>query len=313
MSATPTINRSMTSGEWGLLLALSVIWGGSFFFNGIAVRELPAATIVALRLGVAAAILWAVVAARGVAMPRGAGVWGAFAIMGFLNNAVPLTLIVVGQTHMASGLASILNATTPLFGVLVAHVFTADEKLTGGRLLGVVVGLAGVAAMIGADALGRFGVDVRSELAALGAAVSYAFAGAYGRRFRAMGHAPMAVATGQVTSAALMLAPVALVFDRPWTLPAPHAATMLAILGLAALCTALAYVLYFRILATAGATNVLLVTLLVPVTAVLLGALFLGERLQARQFAGMATIAFGLAAIDGRPWRALRRVMFAAA
>jgi drug/metabolite transporter (DMT)-like permease len=258
-------------------------------------------------VGLAALILVAVVRIAGLAVPSGRDAWAAFFAMGFLNNVVPFTLIVWGQSHIPSGLASILNATTPLFGVILAHWCTADEKMTGGRLLGVIVGLAGVAIMIGGDALRHFGVDVLAQLAVLAAALSYACAGVFGRRFRAMGVAPMAAATGQLVASSLMLVPVMLLVDEPWTLPMPSLPTVGSLVGIAALSTALAYVLYFRILATAGATNILLVTLLLPVSALLLGVLVLDEGLRAEHLVGMALIGIGLAAIDGRPWFAIRR------
>ena len=305
-----SVNRTMTTGEWLLLLLLSLLWGGSFFFTGIAVKELPPLTIVVLRVGLAAMMLCAALPLFGVALPRRVDAWAAFLGMGLLNNAIPFCLIVWGQTHIASGLAAILNATTPLATVVVAHVFTADEKMTGNRLVGVLIGLAGVVLMIGPDALGGIGTDVLAQLAVLAAAVAYAFAGVFGRRFRRMGVAPMATATGQVIASTLILLPVALIVDRPWTLAVPGAATLGAILGIAALSTALGYVLYFRILATAGATNLLLVTFLIPVSAIVLGSLVLGERLSARHFLGMALIGGGLAAIDGR---LIRRTARAAA
>jgi drug/metabolite transporter (DMT)-like permease len=290
----------MTSLEWGMLVALSVLWGGSFFFTGVAIRELPPLTIVFLRVALAAVILLTVLKAIGLRMPKDRSVWLAFLGMGFLNNVVPFCLIVWGQTHIASGLASILNATTPLFTVMVAHALTADEKMTGGRLAGVFFGLVGVVVMIGPAVLDTFGTNVLAQLAVLSAAVSYAFAGIYGRRFKRMGVPALATATGQVSASAIMLLPVVLVADQPWTLPVPHAATWGAMLGIAALSTALAYVLYFRLLASAGATNLLLVTFLIPVSAIVLGSLVLGETLQAKHFAGMLCIGLGLAAIDGR-------------
>ena len=299
-----TVNRTMNLREWTMLLALSVLWGGSFFFNGIAVKELPPLTIVVLRVGVAALILMVVLRLAGVRMPRDRKIWAAFFGMGLLNNVVPFCLIVWGQTHIASGLASILNATTPLFTVVVAHVLTSDEKMTGNRLAGVLVGFIGVVFLIGPAFLEGWGTDITAQLACLAAAFSYALAGIYGRRFKSMGVAPMATATGQVTASAIVLLPLALFVDRPWLLPLPGAATWAAIAGIAALSTALAYVLYFRILSTAGATNLLLVTFLIPVSAILLGWLVLDERLDARHFAGMALIGAGLAAIDGRPFRA---------
>lgn len=293
-------NHVMSTYEWGMLVLLSALWGGSFFLVGVAVHALPPLTIVVARVGLSAMVLWLACRAMGVAIPRDRHVWAAFFGMGFLNNAVPFTLIAWGQTHIASGLASILNATTPVFAVIVAHFLTADERLTWNRMAGVVVGLAGVVVLIGPAALAGVGVAVLAQIAVLAAAVFYAFSGVFGRRFRAMGIAPMATAAGQVTASTAMLLPLVLVVDRPWTLALPGIPVWTAIIGLAALSTALAYILYFRILASAGATNVLLVTLLVPVSAILLGALVLGERLEPRHFAGMALIAAGLAAIDGR-------------
>jgi drug/metabolite transporter (DMT)-like permease len=290
----------MAPREWGMLVLLSLLWGGSFFFIGVAVRELPPLTIVVLRVGLAALILLAVVRAMGLRMPRDRSSWTAFCGMGLLNNVVPFCLVVWGQTRIASGLASILNATTPLWTVIVAHALTADERLTGRRLAGVVLGFIGVVVMIGPDTLDGLSADLLAQVACLGAAVSYAFAGVYGRRFKRMGLAPMPAATGQVVAASLMLLPVALIVDRPWTLAPPSPAGWGALLGLAALSTALAYVIYFRILASAGATNLLLVTFLIPVSAIMLGASVLGERLGLRDFLGMALIGIGLVTIDGR-------------
>jgi drug/metabolite transporter (DMT)-like permease len=306
MTATAPINRTMSKLEWSMLVALSLVWGGSFFFNGIAVRELPLFTIVTLRVGIAAIILNMLVPFMGVAMPREARVWATFFGMGALNGVIPFSLIVWAQIHITSGLASILNATTPLFGVLVAHVFTSDEKMTVGRLAGVLTGLAGVAVMIGPQALGGIGTDTIADLACLSAALIYALAGVYGRRFKAMGVSPIVTATGQVTAATIMLLPVVLVVERPWTLPMPSPAVWGAVIGIAALSTAFAYVLYFRILATAGATNLLLVTFLIPVSALLLGTIVLREPLVASQLTGMVLIGTGLVAIDGRLPRLLR-------
>ncbi|PWR23193.1 EamA family transporter [Zavarzinia compransoris] len=290
----------MTAREWAMLGALSLLWGGSFFFNGVAVKALPPVTIVALRVGLAALALFGLLRLSGLAAPRGGRVWGTFFAMGVLNNLIPFCLIVWGQTRIASGLASILNATTPLFAVIVAHLLTRDEKITGAKLVGLVAGFLGVGVMIGPQALQGLGDDLWAQLAVLGAALSYACAGVFGRRFRALGVAPLATAAGQLTASTLMLVPLALIVDRPWDLPWPDAPTWGAIAGIALLSTALAYILFFRILATVGATNLALVTFLIPVSAILLGALFLGEQLAGRHFAGMGLIALGLAAIDGR-------------
>ncbi|HET6222376.1 MAG TPA: DMT family transporter [Dongiaceae bacterium] len=298
------VNRAMGAREWLLLIVLSLLWGGSFFFAELALGELPPLMVVLGRVGFAALALNLVLLVTGRALPRDPRTWGAFFGMGLLNNLIPFSLIFWGQTEIASGLAAILNATTPLFGVVLAHVLTRDERMTAGRLGGVLLGLAGVAVMIGPDALKGLGLDVLAEIAVLGAALSYACAGIFGRRFR--GLPPLVTATGQVTATTLMMLPVALALDRPWLLPLPGAVTWTALLGLALVCTALAYVLYFRILATAGATNLLLVTFLIPVSALFLGMTILGERLDPRDFAGMALIGLGLAAIDGRPLARVR-------
>ena len=300
-------NKVMTPLEWGLLLILSLLWGGSFFFTGIAVRELPTLTIVLCRVGLAGVILYAVMKFQGLQMPLTPSVWIAFITMGLLNNAIPFSLIVWGQAHIASGLASILNATTPLFTVIVAHLFTKDEKMTGGRLVGVIIGVVGVGVMIGGSALQAIGTDIFAQLAILAAALSYAFAGVFGRRFKEMDLSPVQTATGQVTASSLMLLPLALYVDEPWALNTPGLATFGALIGLAALSTALAYILYFKILANAGATNLLLVTFLIPVSAIILGISFLNESLLPKHMAGMTMIAIGLAAIDGRIWKWLRK------
>lgn len=289
-----------------MLAALSAVWGGSFFFNAVAVAALPVLTVVVARVVLGAVLLLAILALTGQRMPTGRRVWAAFFGMGLLNNAISFTMIVWGQQYIASGLASILNASTPLFTVIFAQFLTTDEKMTGGRLAGVVIGFAGVAVMIGLDAAQSLGTHVAAQLACLAGAVSYALAGIFGRRFRAMGVAPMATAAGQLVASSVLLAPLMLVIDRPWTLARPGPGAVGALLGVAALSTALAYVLYFRILATAGATNLLLVTFLIPVSAVLLGALFLGEALLPKHVAGAALVGIGLAAIDGRPWRGFR-------
>ena len=294
---TTSINRPMNAREWPLLLALTLLWGGSFFFTGVAVTELPPFSLVLARVGLAALILQGALVVLGRRPPWRH--WRAFLVMGLLNNALPFSLIVWGQTTIASGLAAILNATTPLFTVLLAHAVTADEKLSGPRLLGCALGLAGVALMLGPD-VGELGGNLWPQLAVLAAALSYACAGVWGRRFAALGLAPVETATGQVTASTLLLLPLVLLADRPWTLAPPGAETWAAIAGLALLSTALGYVVYFRLLASAGATNLLLVTLLMPPLAVWLGFVFLGESLEIVHLAGLALIAAGPVAIDGR-------------
>jgi drug/metabolite transporter (DMT)-like permease len=298
--------RAMTAGEWGFLALLSVLWGGSFFFVGVAVKEIPPLTLVTLRVGLAAALLWACAPLIGASPPRSMGAATALAVVGFGNNALPFALIAWGQTHLPSGLASILNAATPLFTVLAAHVLTREEKISGLKLFGSLAGMAGVAWLVGPDLLlGGGTMRGLAELAVLAAALCYALSAIYARRMRSLGLQPIDVAAGQATAATLFLAPIALIIDKPWTLPAPSGPAVASVLAIAAFSTALAFIVYFRILAGAGATNVLLVTLLVPVNSVLLGALFLDERLVMRQFLGFGLIAIGLAFIDGRLPRAL--------
>jgi drug/metabolite transporter (DMT)-like permease len=292
--------RSLSGSDWLLLILLSVVWGGSFFFAKIAVAELPPLSIVLARVALAAAALHLLLRATGQRMPGDLLLWRDFLLMGLLNNAIPFSLIFWGQQEIASGLASILNATTPLFTVLVAHAGTRDEKATPAKLLGVALGIGGVALMIGLDRVAGFGGHLARELAVLAAALSYACAGVFGRRFK--GRPPLVVAAGQLTGSAILILPAALLIDRPWTLPLPSSGTLAALIGLALLSTALAYVIFFRILARAGATNLLLVTFLIPVSALLLGVAFLSERVTGHQLLGMLLIGLGLAVIDGR-WR----------
>ncbi len=300
---TQATSRPMNAREWAMLIALSIVWGGSFFFNEIAIRQLPVFTVVVCRVALAAVILLGVLRLTGQRLPRGRGVWAAFFGMGMLNNVIPFSLIVAGQQQVASGVASILNAATPLFGVVLAHLLTRDEKLTPLKLAGVVVGFLGVAVMIGPDAVGGLGGHLGAQVMILAGAASYAFAGIFGRRFKAMGVTPMATATGQVIASSVILLPMVLVVDRPWTLAVPGWDAVAALIGVAAISTAFAYLLYFRLLASAGATNLLLVTFLIPVSAILLGVTFLSETLLPRQLAGMALIGLGLSLIDGRLWR----------
>ena len=295
-----SIQKTMTASDWALLAILSIVWGGSFLFVGVAVRELPPLTIVALRVVTAASALLLTVRLMGVDLPRTRQVWSAFLGMSILNNVIPFTLIVWGQSHIASGLASILNATTPLFTVIVAHYLTEDERLTGQRFAGVIVGFAGVAVMIGAAAFASLDASILAQLAVLGAALSYGFSGVFGRRFKTMGIPPLATAAGQVTVSSAILLPTALIVDRPWTLAMPSTGAIVSLAALGLVSTAFAYLIFFRLLARAGATHVGLVTFLIPVSAILLGVLVLGETLAMRHMAGMSLIGGGLILIDGR-------------
>lgn len=303
------IRINMNPLDWALLIGLSVLWGGSFFFIEVAVKFVPPLTLVSLRVSIAALFLWIVVGALGLNVRLPARVWLAFLGMGLLNNAIPFTLFAMAQLEIASALAAILNATTPLFAVLVAALFLPDEKPNFLKFFGVIIGFVGVVVMIGADLfsskiLGTGLAAILAQLACLFAAVSYAFAGAFGRRFNRYGVHPILTATGQLTASSLILWPMALYFDGlDAGIGVLELAPFMSMLGLAIASTALAYVIYFKLLATVGSTNLLLVTFLVPITAALLGIFVLGERLALSDVTGMVFIGVGLSAIDGRLWR----------
>lgn len=289
----------MRQADWIRLVILSILWGGSFFFVEVALRGLPVLTIVWTRVALAALILACVMRLAGTRFP-GRALWPALAVMGLLNNVVPYTLFVLAQGQISGALAAILNATTPLFTVLVAHLATRDERITPAKAAGLGLGFAGVVVMLaGAEIAG----GAAAKLACLAAALSYACAGVWGRRFGALGAAPLATAFGQATAAALILLPLWLWVDAPWGQAWPGLEVAGAVVGIASLSTALAYLIYFRLLASAGATNLLLVTFLIPVSATALGVALLGEGLLPQHLAGFGLIVAGLAAIDGRAGR----------
>jgi len=290
----------MTGFEWMLLVLLSVVWGGSFFFNGIALREFSTLSIVTARVGLAALALLFLMKMLGQGIQLNRQILKAFFGMSFLNNVVPFSLIVWGQQHIASGVASILNATTPLFTMLVAHWFTTDEKINPRRLLGVLTGMGGVGLMMGLDSMETSGFHLLGQSAILLAAFSYGLAGVYGKRFAQLGISPLATATGQLCASSMILIPLTLWIDQPWTMTIPSIEGMGSLLGIALLSTALAYVIYFRLLKTARATNLLLVTLLIPVSAIILGVFLLDESLQPQHLSGMGVISLGLLIMDGR-------------
>jgi len=296
----PTIRTQMDKGDWAILVTLALIWGGAFFFIGVAVRHIQPLTYVWLRLTIAAAAMWLFLKVRGEPLGLPRQVWGSILLLALLNNALPFTLFGWGQTHIASGLAAILNATTPIWGVIVAHFLTHDERMSPRKIGGVLLGFAGVATMIGPTLLSSLGTSALAQLACVTAALSYALAAVWARRFKRLGLSPMSVTTGQLTAGAAIMLPLALFVDQPWTHPFPPLTAWGAIVALALLCTAFAYILYFGLIETSGATNALLVTLLVPPVAILLGGLFLGESLAPQDFVGLGLIALGLAAIDGR-------------
>ncbi|MBB3352758.1 DMT family transporter [Rhizobium lentis] len=295
------MDSRMSAWIWSLLLLLGLIWGGSFFFARIAVQHIPPLTLVFLRLLLAGLALHVYIAGRFDIYSTLKARWREFLILGLINNALPHALIFFGQTRIGAGLAAILNATTPIWTVLIANYLTSDEKLSSAKIAGCLVGLAGTIVLVspGLSASGQ--APLWALLLPVLAAISYGFAATYGKRFKDV-PAPV-TAAGQLTASSLITLPLSLLADRPWTLSLPPLDILLAVLALALVSTAFAYILYFRIMAAAGATNASLVTLLVPPSAILLGVLFLGERLAVGEFAGMALIGFGLVILDGRAYR----------
>ncbi|MEM9906094.1 MAG: DMT family transporter [Cyanobacteria bacterium P01_D01_bin.44] len=293
----------MSLQQWCLLSLLSLLWGGSFLFIELSLLVFEPLTIVFVRLAIAAILLHGVVYLSGQRLPRSPRIWLAFAGMGILNNLIPFGLIIWGQQHITASLASILNATTPIFTVILANWLTSDEKLTTYRLLGVALGFSGVVVLMGPEILGGLSFQSIGQFAILGAALSYGFAAIYGRQFKAM---PSKVAAaGIVTTSSIMVFPLAL-------LESPLSVQISLVSGVALFClgllsTGVAYLIFYHLLAKAGATYTSLVTFLIPLSAVILGVLILGERLSGGAIAGMILILAGLLVIDGRllrKWRA---------
>lgn len=296
--AKQPLQATMTARNWAQLLFLGAIWGGSFFFARVAVAEIPPLTLVLFRVAIAAAALHVYLAARGPSFRLALPYVASFFLLALLNNVIPFSLIFAGQTELGAGLASVLNATTPFWTVLIANMVTSDEKLSWNKVAGILLGIAGTAVMIGPGLAAGIGGPVWAKFALVGASLSYAFAVIFAKRFRAL--PPTVVATGQLTASTIMMIPVVLVASGPDNLFAASTHVWLAVFALALLSTAFAYILYFNIIASAGATNASLVTLVVPASAILLGALFLGERLEFFEIGGMALIGLGLVTIDGR-------------
>jgi drug/metabolite transporter (DMT)-like permease len=299
----------LDGGSWTLLLLLALLWSVSFIFIKVAGEELPVFTLVLIRVGLAALVLHMVVLASGRAYPRQPGLLLRYVVMGVLNNVIPFALIFHATVSIGAGAASILNATSPIFALLVAHVVTADEKVTTAKLAGILLGWGGVAVMVGPGALAGLTGELLPAGAMLLASFFYGMAAVFGRSFRDID--ATVSATYQLTASTLILLPIALVVDRPWLLPMPSATTIVSAVGLAILSTSLGYVLYYALIRRAGATNTILVTLLIPVGGVVLSWLLLGEALTPAEAAGMLLIGSGLLVIDGRALQGLRRAAIA--
>ena len=302
MQHTP-IKSTMDAADWSKLVLLSVLWGSAFFLVEVALVAFSPLFIVAVRLAIAASILWVIVLAKGYPIPAAGPVWLMFFGIGLLNTVIPLLLISWSQTAITAGLASILTAATPVIGVVVAGLLLRDEPVTRRKLIGTIVGLIGVAVLVGPAAWTGIGHNLIAQLAVLLAAVMFALAGVYGRRFASLGIHPMTAAAGQLLASAIVMLPALLIFEGLSSLAVTNATAWLAVAGLAVFSTAMAYVVYYSILRSAGAVNLSLVNLLLPATAILLGSSFLGEKLQFWQLAGLAVILAGLVILDGRAWR----------
>ena len=289
---------------WLLLLLLGLLWGGSFFFARVAVLHIPPFTLALLRFVIAALCLHVFIAGRYNIYAELRARWPSFLLLGLINNAIPHACIFLGQTHIGAGLASILNATTPIWTVIIAHFMTTDEKLTGVKIAGTLTGLAGTILLFSPHIAAKADVPLWALALPVVAAISYGFAAIFARRFR--GVAAPVTSAGQLTASTIIMLPVSLMVDKPWTLPFPPIDAVTSVLALAIISTAFAYILFFRLIAMAGATNASLVTLLVPPSAILLGILFLGEQLGPAEWAGMLVIGAGLVILDGRLFARLR-------
>jgi len=293
----------MSARAWAELFLLGLIWGGVFLATRVALDEITVLHSVAHRVGWAAVILWAYVLLRRLPVPLDARTWAAFAVMGALNNLIPFSLLNWSQLYIESGLTSIFNAATAVFGVLVAAVFFADERLTARKALGVGLGFAGVVVTIGVSNLASFDPRSLAQIAAITATLSYALAGVWARK--RLAHLPPQVAAmGMLTASAAIIIPAAWLIEGPIPL-ALTAATWAGIGYMAVIATAGAYLLYYRILSMAGSGNLMLVTLLIPPVAIGLGTWLRGEALPASAFAGLALLALGLIVLDGRLFKRL--------
>lgn len=300
-----TPQKTISPRAWAELGLLAVLWGISFSSVRIALDELGPLWVVAHRVFWAALVLWALVLLRRMPLPRDPKIWGAFLVMGFLNNVIPFGLMAWGQLHIASGLTSILNANTAIFGVLAAALFFADERLNTRKLVGVVLGFAGVATAIGLENLSQLDLRSVAQLAVIAGTASYALAGVWARKTLG-GLPPQLAAAGMLAASSLIMIPLAWGVEGPIDLTL-EPSTWGAIAYFAVLATALAYLVYYRVLAMAGSGNLMLVTLMVAPVAILLGAALLGETLRPAAYGGFILLAAGLVVIDGRVVRLLRR------
>jgi drug/metabolite transporter (DMT)-like permease len=287
--------------EIGLLLLLALIWGSSFTLIKVAIPTIPPFTMVAARVSIAAVLLLIIATAQGHALPRQGSVWAAFLVQGLLQSALPFTLISWGEAHITSGLAGVLNATPPMFVLAIAMTSGRGRQTVSGRkIIGVALGLAGVTVTIGFDALAGIGTAAPlAQAAVLGASLCYALAPIWGQRFSKL--PAIVTAAGAMSCAAILMLPAAALLERPWTLAPPPAHAIAAVIALAVVCTALAMVIYFRLIRTLGPLGTTSGSYLRAGFAVVLGTTLLGESFTWSILAGMALILAGVVAVTMPP------------
>lgn len=283
--------------ELGLLVLLSFLWGGSFTLIKVAVETVPPATIVTGRLAIGATLLMLLVMARGIAIPRTPVLWGAFLVQGVLQSALPFTLISWGEKHIDSGLAGLLNSTPPLFAFLITFFILREGGAAMRKFLGVATGFAGAAVILGPEILAGSGNSVLGQLAITGASLSYAVAAIYARRFS--GQPALLTAACSMTMAAILILPVSLYVDHPWTL-APSSEAIWSVVVLGVFSTALAMIIYFRLVKTLGTLGVTSGSYLRAGFSVLLGIMLLDEALSLSLAIGLVLIFLGVAIVTGR-------------
>jgi len=297
-----------SASDWLMIIALAAIWGGSFLFGRILMLEWPPFTVVFLRVFLAAIALWLFIILTGRTINFDRKLVFAIIIMGVLNNVIPFSLILIGQREIGSGLAAVVNAMTPIWTLIIANTLTADEKFSPNKIIGIFFGFAGVTALIGTDFIEGLSASAWAQVAVLGATISYGFAGVFGKRFKEQD--PIFISTGQLSASSLIILPIMFMVEKPFEISPPDTLMVFSLFGLSLLCTAFAYVLFFKILSSAGATNTSLVTFLVPVSAIILGVIFLAESLTTSNLIGMILIISGLIMIDGRLYKLGKTALF---
>ena len=282
--------------EYGLIALQAMLWGSTFFFVAIARPHLPTMTLSALRLLPAVVVLLGVVWALGLRLPATRQEWQRVLVFSSLNNVLPFALIALAQHEMSGGIAAIFMATAPLSALVLAPWFIADEHFTWRRFAGILIGIGGVAVLVGAS--GGTGTW-RGQAMLLLATLFFSGANIYARKCMG-GYHPFSLASAQTIGSMALALPLALIVDRPWQLATPPAQVWLAALAMGTLGSALAPLCHFTILRRSGAVNAMLSSIVVPITPVLLGWAFLDEKLTLRELTGGLIIAAALVVIDGR-------------